>query len=78
MIIISDANFERYGITADHLKTAMEGNPKVKCALIAIGEGAEATWLPKALPGKAHRVVDTGGIATALRNILGSFLGGAL
>lgn len=63
------------GITAEHLKHAMELNPKVKCSLIAIGEGAEATWLPNALPGKAHRVTDTSGIATALRTILASALG---
>ena len=35
----------------------MEINPKVKVALPAIGEGAEAAWLPKALPGKAYRVM---------------------
>lgn len=39
------------------LKKVMNTNPKVKCSLIAIGEGAEAEWLPKALPGKAFRVV---------------------
>lgn len=78
VIILSDANFERYGITADHLKRAMEANPKVKTALVAFGEGAEATWLPTALPGKAHRVADTAGIPTALRAILSSMLGGGL
>lgn len=57
VIAITDANFHRYGITAAELKKAMESNQKVKCSLIAIGEGAEVTWLPKVLPGKAYRVV---------------------
>lgn len=56
VVVITDANFERYGIKAEDLKRAMEGNAKVKCAMIAIGEGAEAEWLPKVLPGKAYRV----------------------
>lgn len=52
------------------LKRVMGGNPKVKCSLIAIGEGAEAAWLPKALPGRAFAVRDTTDIATTLRTIL--------
>lgn len=57
VVCITDANFSRYGITAEDLKLAMETNPKVKVALLAIGEGAEAAWLPNALPGKAYRVM---------------------
>jgi hypothetical protein len=34
----------------------MNGKAKVKSALLAIGEGAETQWLPKALPGKAYRI----------------------
>lgn len=78
LICITDANFGRYGIEDEHLKRAMNSNPKVKSALIAIGEGAEAVWLPRALPGRAHRVQDTSDIATVLRTILGSMLTGEL
>jgi len=44
VIAISDANFSRYNITAEDLKMAMNRHPKVKTALICIGEGAEALW----------------------------------
>jgi von Willebrand factor A domain-containing protein 8 len=44
VIAISDANFGRYGITAQDLQRAMDREQKVKTALICIGEGAEATW----------------------------------
>lgn len=44
VIAITDANFGRYDISADDLKRAMTRQPKVKTALICIGEGAEATW----------------------------------
>lgn len=52
----------------------MNSNPKVKVNLIAIGEGAEAEWLPKALPGRAFRVKETGDIARTLTAILGNML----
>ena len=44
VIAITDANFGRYNISSDSLKRAMSLQPKVKTALICIGEGAEATW----------------------------------
>lgn len=44
VIAITDANFGRYNITAQELKTVMTRNPKVNTALICIGEGAEAAW----------------------------------
>lgn len=58
-MIITDANFERYGMTAVDLKRTMNANNKVKVTMIAIGEGAEAAWLPSALPGKAYQVKET-------------------
>ena len=44
VIAITDANFGRYNISAEDLRKAMTSQPKVKTALICIGEGAEATW----------------------------------
>lgn len=44
VIAITDANFGRYNISPEQLKRAMVMQPKVKTALICIGEGAEATW----------------------------------
>lgn len=76
--MVTDANVERYGITAEDLKRAMTSNSKVKTSLIAIGEGAEASWLPSALPGRAYRVKETADIATTLRTILRNMLDGEL
>ncbi|CCM05477.1 uncharacterized protein FIBRA_07698 [Fibroporia radiculosa] len=44
VIAITDANFGRYGITAEELQRVMTRHPKVNTALICIGEGAEALW----------------------------------
>ena len=44
VIAITDANFGRYEITPEDLRRVMTVQPKVKTALICIGEGAEATW----------------------------------
>lgn len=50
----------------------------VKCALIAIGEGAESTWIPRELPGRGYRVKETSDIATTLRAILSTMLATAI
>ncbi|GAA6012821.1 hypothetical protein JCM10207_005374 [Rhodosporidiobolus poonsookiae] len=76
VIAISDANFERYNITAEDIRRALNRNSKVRTSLVAIGEGAESEWLPRALPGKAWRVRETSDIARTLRAILGQQLGG--
>ena len=44
VIIVTDANFSRYGIAAEDLQRAMTRHAKVHTALICIGEGAEALW----------------------------------
>ncbi|KAJ2919670.1 hypothetical protein MD484_g680, partial [Candolleomyces efflorescens] len=74
VIAITDANFGRYGITEEELSNAMKRDPKVNTALICIGEGAEATWIPKKLPGKGFRVANTGDIPTVLRSILSTMV----
>ncbi|KAI0061227.1 hypothetical protein BV25DRAFT_1857935 [Artomyces pyxidatus] len=70
VIAITDANFARYGITAEDLQGAMNRHPKVKTALVCIGEGAEASWVPKKFPGRAFRVDNTTDIPKVLRGIL--------
>jgi len=74
VIAITDANFNRYGITPEELTNAMKRDPKVNTALICIGEGAEASWIPKRLPGRGFRVADTGDIPTVLRSILSTMV----
>ncbi|KAF9530652.1 AAA domain-containing protein [Crepidotus variabilis] len=74
VIAITDANFGRYAITQDDLTRAMKHNQKVKTALICIGEGAEAAWITKGLPGQAFRVKNTSDIPTVLRSILSTMV----
>ncbi|KAH6910612.1 AAA domain-containing protein [Coprinopsis sp. MPI-PUGE-AT-0042] len=74
VIAITDANFGRYSITPEEVTHAMSREPKVNTALICIGEGAEATWIPKHLPGKGFRVTNTGDIPTVLRSILSTMV----
>ncbi|KAI0315297.1 AAA domain-containing protein [Amylostereum chailletii] len=74
VIAITDANFARYGITAEELERAMNRHPKVKTALICIGEGAEASWVPKHFPGRAFRVGQTADIPKVLRGILSTMM----
>ncbi|KAA1472001.1 hypothetical protein DENSPDRAFT_859246 [Dentipellis sp. KUC8613] len=74
VIAISDANFSRYGITADELQRAMNRHPKVNTALICIGEGAEAAWIPKRFPGRGFRVENTADIPKVLRSILSTMV----
>ncbi|KAJ7628770.1 AAA domain-containing protein [Roridomyces roridus] len=74
VIAITDANFERYGISPDDVARAMKRNPKVHTALICIGEGAEATWIPRSIPGRGFRVSNTADIPTVLRSILSTMV----
>ncbi|TFK71122.1 hypothetical protein BDN72DRAFT_838036 [Pluteus cervinus] len=70
VIIITDANFSRYQITPEEVTGAMNRDPKVQTALICIGEGAEAVWIPKSLPRRGFRVKNTADIPVVLRSIL--------
>ncbi|KAH8112896.1 AAA domain-containing protein [Phellopilus nigrolimitatus] len=75
VIAISDANFARYQITAEDLTRAMDRNAKVHTALICIGEGAEAAWIPNHFRGRGFRVADTHDIPKVLRSILATMVG---
>ncbi|GLB39985.1 putative von Willebrand factor (vWF) type A domain [Lyophyllum shimeji] len=74
VIAVTDANFGRYQITPELLTRAMNRNPKVHTALICIGEGAEAAWITKSLPGRGFRVSNTADIPTVLRSILSTMV----
>ncbi|RDB28140.1 von Willebrand factor A domain-containing protein 8 [Hypsizygus marmoreus] len=74
VIAITDANFGRYQITPEDLTRAMNRNPKVHTALVCIGEGAEASWITKRLPGRGFRVTNTADIPTVLRSILSTMV----
>lgn len=74
VIAITDANFQRYGITPEELTRAMKRDPKVNTALICIGEGAEAKWISKMLPGRAFQVKNAVDIPIVLRSILSTMV----
>ncbi|KAF7762262.1 hypothetical protein Agabi119p4_8855 [Agaricus bisporus var. burnettii] len=74
VIAVTDANFNRYGITPEQLTKAMKRDSKVNTALICIGEGAEATWITQRLPGCGFRVSNTGDIPNVLRSILSTMV----
>ncbi|KAF7330099.1 hypothetical protein MKEN_00274300 [Mycena kentingensis (nom. inval.)] len=74
VIAITDANFGRYMIKPEDIARAMNKNPKVHTALICIGEGAEATWIPKVIPGRGFRLMNTSDIPTVLRSILSTMV----
>ncbi|KAJ7443890.1 AAA domain-containing protein [Mycena galericulata] len=74
VIAITDANFERYLIKPEDIARAMRRDPKVHTALICIGEGAEAAWIPRSIPGRGFRVMNTADIPTVLRSILSTMV----
>ncbi|KAJ7768600.1 AAA domain-containing protein, partial [Mycena maculata] len=74
VITITDANFERYLIKPEDISRAMRRDPKVHTALICIGEGAEAAWIPHSIPGRGFRVKNTADIPTVLRSILSTMV----
>ncbi|KAJ6597514.1 AAA domain-containing protein [Mycena vulgaris] len=74
VIAITDANFERYLIKPEDITRAMMRDPKVHTALICIGEGAEAAWIPRSIPGRGFRVANTADIPTVLRSILSTMI----
>ncbi|KAJ7121114.1 AAA domain-containing protein [Mycena epipterygia] len=74
VIAITDANFERYLIKPEDITRAMNRDPKVHTALICIGEGAEAAWIPRSIPGRGFRVANTADIPTVLRSILSTMV----
>ncbi|KAF7319254.1 hypothetical protein HMN09_00262900 [Mycena chlorophos] len=74
VIAITDANFGRYMIKPEDIARSMNTNPKVHTALICIGEGADATWIPTVIPGRGFRVLNTSDIPAVLRSILSTMV----
>lgn len=70
VVVISDANFERYGITADDLNNAMKGSAKTFCVFIA-GFGDEAADIQNNVAaGKVFVCKDTTELPKILRDVL--------
>ena len=72
VIVVSDANFRRYGISASDLKQAMGKDPMVAVHLILIASlKDEAKEMTEKLPlGRCHVCFDTAALPTVIRKIL--------
>ncbi|KAI8828154.1 AAA domain-containing protein [Chytriomyces cf. hyalinus JEL632] len=74
VIVISDANLRRYGITAAEVESVLDSDPRVQAAMIFIGSlGDEAAKLVRALPrGKAYLALDTAKIPGIVKELFSS------
>ncbi|KAJ3232217.1 hypothetical protein HDU78_007239 [Chytriomyces hyalinus] len=74
VIVISDANLRRYGITAAEVESVLDSDPRVQAAMIFIGSlGDEAAKLVHALPrGKAYLALDTAKIPGIVKELFSS------
>jgi hypothetical protein len=72
VIVVSDANFRRYGITPEDLNEAMRRDSRVRVHLVLIASLAdEAAALLQALPlGTCHICLDSALLPTVIRQIL--------
>lgn len=71
MLVISDANMERYGISASRLSNILQSDARVNSHILFIGSlGNEAEVLTKQLPrGKAFLCLDTGDLPKIVQQI---------
>jgi hypothetical protein len=76
VIVISDANLQRYGIDPNVLGGILEANPKVNAVALFIGSiGEEAKHLTKQLPsGRSFYVPDSSHIPQFMKEIFTSAL----
>jgi len=72
VVVVSDANLRRYGISGSELGDRLVKDPKVNAHAILIGSfGNQAEILKKELPpDRGHIVNDTGQLPTLFRDIL--------
>lgn len=78
VFVVSDANFERYGISPRHLAKVMTKDDRVKVHLILIASlYDEANRIAKALPsGRVHLCYESTSLPAIFKSILASY-GGA-
>jgi len=82
VIVVSDANFERYGIQASGLAAMMRKDSKVKAHLILIASlGGEAEQVVKEMAvckGQVHTCYNTSDLPVIFQKILEEAIGGTL
>ena len=71
VLVLSDANMERYGIQASKLSTILQSDPRVNAHILFIGSlGNEAEVLVRQLPrGKGFLCLDTGELPKIVQQI---------
>ena len=70
VIVVSDGNLGRYGITPEELKAAMQIDPSVQCYLVFIAEAGAAEWLVSQLPlQSAYACMDLESLPSTLKDI---------
>lgn len=76
VIVLSDANLDRYGIQPKHLTKYLQSEESVDSFIIFVGSlGEQAARLQKALPpGKAYVVTDTSQLPQIMQSIFSSAL----
>ena len=75
VVVVSDANFRRYGINPWDVTRAMQADPRVQVHMILIASlGDEAEQVAKSLPlGQAHLCTESSDLPAILKRILTSF-----
>ena len=76
VIVLSDANLDRYGIKPHHLAKRLEADPNVHAFVVLVGSlGSQADKLVNALPaGKAFYASDTAQLPHIIQSIFASTL----
>lgn len=76
VVVLSDANLDRYGIQPKHLTKHLQSEESVDSFIVFIGSlGQQAAKLQKALPaGKAYVATDTSQLPQIMQSIFSSTL----
>lgn len=79
LIVLSDANLDRYGIRPESLGRLLKSEPSVNCYAIFVGTlGNQAEWLSRSLPaGHAFVCLDNKLLPQILQQIFASTIIGS-
>lgn len=70
VILVSDANLGRYGVTAEALAEALGSDKDVDAHIVFIAEPLAAAAIAERLPGKAHLCMDVSTLPSVIKEIL--------
>ena len=79
VFLISDANFERYGITPKKIASILEKEPKIHAHLILLASfGSEAQEIKQMLQDKVSICMTTNELPKVFESLLGASIGSEL